>query len=355
MGKALPGDTIFVRGGTYSPGATVPITTGGEPNRRIILTAWPGDPRPVFDFKAQPRGNDSRGVELRADYWTLYGIDIRRAGDNGLYISGSNNVIEFCTFFENGDSGLQLGQGASDNRIVNCDSFYNSDVREGNADGFAYKMDVGGGNLFTGCRAYNNSDDGWDGYLRGTPGDMNNDMVDCWAFCNGYRSNGEPGRGDGNGFKTGGYDPGNPLAHNVSLDRCIAAHNRVNGFDRNSNKGQIVITNSTSEGNGRNNFSFPAGKDPEQSSDKQIVIRNSISVNGVEVFVARPVVCENDSWQAGIVFTEADFESLDYRQLYRPRKADGSLPDITYLQPKAGGQLMDASGRVTMSHLRNVP
>ncbi|MDR2936306.1 MAG: right-handed parallel beta-helix repeat-containing protein [Rikenellaceae bacterium] len=355
VSKVFPGDTIFVRGGVYPLDAMVAITTNGEPEGRIVLSKHRGDARPVFDFSAQPRRGDARGFELRADYWTIYGIDIRLAGDNGLYISGSNNLVEFSTFSENNDSGLQLGQGASNNLILNCDSFYNSDPREGNADGFAYKMDVGGGNLFSGCRSYNNSDDGWDGYLRGTSGDMDNAMVNCWAFCNGYRKNGDPGQGDGNGFKTGGYDPRHPLAHNVSLDRCIAAHNRVNGFDRNSNKGRIVITNCSSEGNGRNNFSFPTGKDPEQFPGKQIIIQNSISINGPEVFVAGPIVCGNNSWQTGKTYTESDFESLDYKQLYRPRKADGSLPDITYLQPKAGGQLMDTAGRIDMSYYRNMP
>ena len=68
----------------------------------------------------------------------------------------------------NADTGLQIGNGASNNTIVNCDSFYNADSTLENADGFACKLDAGTGNQFIGCRAWQNLDDGWDGYLRGT-------------------------------------------------------------------------------------------------------------------------------------------------------------------------------------------
>ena len=33
-----------------------------------------------------------------------------------MNVSGSNNTIEFCSFSENRDTGLQLGGGASNNR-----------------------------------------------------------------------------------------------------------------------------------------------------------------------------------------------------------------------------------------------
>ena len=38
----------------------------------------------------------------------------------------------------------------------------------GNADGFCDKQFTGGGNTYINCRAWNNSDDGWDLYKRGT-------------------------------------------------------------------------------------------------------------------------------------------------------------------------------------------
>ena len=62
---------------------------------------------------------------------------------------GSFNIIEFCSFSGNGDSGLQLDNGASGNQIINCDSYQNADPPDyGDADGFAPKLSVGGGNSF---------------------------------------------------------------------------------------------------------------------------------------------------------------------------------------------------------------
>ncbi len=104
-------------------------------------------------------------------------------------MSGSNNIIEFCCFYENRDTGLQLGGGAANNQIINCDSYYNCDSSQGNADGFSPKMDVGTGNYFYGCRSWQNSDDAYDGYLRGAD-DVTTTYENCWAFKAGYLKDG---------------------------------------------------------------------------------------------------------------------------------------------------------------------
>lgn len=54
---------------------------------------------------------------------------------------------------------LQLGGGASHSTILNGDSYYNADSTPENADGFAAKLDVGTGNKFIDCRAWQNLDD----------------------------------------------------------------------------------------------------------------------------------------------------------------------------------------------------
>jgi hypothetical protein len=51
-------------------------------------------------------------LKLQGDYWYIYGIDVRKAGDNCLYITGSQNVVEFSTFSECADTGVQLAKGA---------------------------------------------------------------------------------------------------------------------------------------------------------------------------------------------------------------------------------------------------
>ena len=171
----IPGTTIYVRGGTYAYSSTITLSRSGNSANMYSLLAYPGE-RPLLDFSSTSAG--TRGIRVSGSYWHIKGFDIWKAGDNGMNVSGSNNVIEFCSFSENGDTGLQLGGGASNNQVINCDSYFNVDASQGNADGFAPKLDVGTGNYFYGCRAWQNSDDVWDGYLRPS-NDVTDPLVNC--------------------------------------------------------------------------------------------------------------------------------------------------------------------------------
>lgn len=130
------GETIYVRGGTYSLTATITLNKSGTENARISLLAYPGE-KPVLDFSAQTLSGSNRGVVLTGSYWLVRGLDITGAGDNGMLISGgNNNIIELCNFYRNRDSGLQIDNGASNNTIINCDSYFNADPPDyGDADG----------------------------------------------------------------------------------------------------------------------------------------------------------------------------------------------------------------------------
>lgn len=68
----------------------------------------------TLDFLQQNIAGTSRGVQINADYWHLYGFDVKGAGDNGVYIAGSYNIVENCSFHENQDTGLQIGRASSD-------------------------------------------------------------------------------------------------------------------------------------------------------------------------------------------------------------------------------------------------
>jgi hypothetical protein len=278
--------------------------------------------------------SSNRGLSLSGNYWRLHGIDVFAAGDNCMFVGGSNNTIEFMTFSECADTGLQLGNGASDNLIVNCDSFFNADSTLENADGFAAKLDVGSGNRFVGCRAWNNLDDGWDGYLR--PADnVTTTHEDCWAIDNGKLKNGSVGAGDGNGFKSGGSD-GKNLSHHASYTRCIAAGNVHDGFDHNSNRGNITILQSAAHDNGANiNFGTVniAGS---------LVVKNSISLGNRGEQSATTTDVTDNSWQDGREATAGDFISIDPSPLKGPRKSDGSLPDIDYLRLAPDSDLRNA-------------
>ena len=347
--SADPGDVIYLRGGTYKCTSQIVLSRSGTPARKIGLYAYPKDSkRPRLDFSSMEERSTNQGILLRASYWHLKGIDVFKAGDNGLLVAGGHkNVIEFCTFSECSDSGLQISKGSSGNTVLNCDSFFNADTSRENADGFACKMDAGTGNKFVGCRAWQNLDDGWDGYLRGTDG-ISTVYENCWAFKNGYLKDGSPSGGDGNGFKTGGSD-NKKLRHDAVLRNCIASGNRVKGFDHNSNRGNVTLYNCIAHGNGTN---MGFGRTNPVAT---LTIKNCAVLGPVGPLYGTTAVVSHNSWQNGILCNDSDFQSVDMSQLAKPRNRDGGLPAITYLRPVRGSDLIDRGVNVGLPFHASAP
>ncbi|MEX1381760.1 right-handed parallel beta-helix repeat-containing protein, partial [Lutibacter sp.] len=334
IANAVPGEKIYVHGGNYVFDSTIDINNNGSEANAISLLAHPGDDtRPKFDFSSMSENSSNRGIQLDGNNWHIKGIDVYGAGDNGMYIKGNNNLIEFCTFSENSDTGLQIGNGASNNTILNCDSFYNADSSLENADGFACKLDAGTNNKFIGCRAWQNLDDGWDGYMRGND-NITTTYENCWAIDNGFLKDGSVSGGDGNGFKTGGSD-NKDLKHNAVYTNCIAVGNGFDGFDHNSNRGDVTIYNCSAFDNGKN-YSFSNTNPLEK-----LTIKNSNVLGDFGSINATTLDVTNNSWQDGITVDADDFKSLDYSQLLNARNADGSLPDVTFFHLNAGSDLID--------------
>lgn len=330
------GDIIYVQEGTYTFNGKIGVSKSGNSENPISILPHPDNTtRPTFDFSSMSENSSNRAISLSGSYWHIKGIDVFGAGDNGMFISGHHNTIEFCSFSECKDSGLQIGNGASNNTILNCDSYNNADSSIENADGFACKLDAGDGNAFIGCRAWQNLDDGWDGYLRGAD-NITTTYENCWAFNNGYLKNGTIGGGDGNGFKTGGSDD-KLLKHNAIYKNCIAINNVYDGFDHNSNRGNVELYNCASYLNGRNiNFS-------SNNIAQALTIKNTISFEGKnsDSFSATTTDISNNSWQDNLQANNEDFTSLDIEQLKGARKTDGSLPDITFMQLVTDSDLID--------------
>ncbi len=338
----VAGDSIVVRGGTYKNTATIKMNGSGTADSRLFLVTYPGE-RATLDFSSMAEASSNRGIVLSGSYWYIYGIDIKGAGDNGLNITGSHNIIEFCSFFENRDSGCQLNTGASYNRLINCDSYYNIDASEGNADGFSPKMDVGTGNFFYGCRSWQNSDDGWDGYLRGAD-NVTDTLENCWCFKNGYRKDGSASDGNGNGFKMGGSDAKN-LAHNFVLINCISFDNRVKGFDQNNNVGSMTLINCTSYHNGTN-YSV---------SSSTLTAGHALTVINCTISGTKGTVSANVEKTCNWSTATTDFVSLDTTGVRGPRKANGSLPFLPFLRPSATGKLIDAGTNVGLPFIGSAP
>lgn len=345
-----PGDTIYVRGGVYSYASRINLTKSGTATSKICLYAYSNE-RPILDFSLVPEGSSNQGIRLQGWYWHIRGLEIRGAGDNGMLISnGSYNTIEFCAFYNNRDTGLQLDQGAAYNQIVNCDSYNNVDSSHGNADGFAPKLTVGAGNYFYGCRAWNNSDDGFDGYLRGAD-NISTVLENCWAFMNGYLANGSASMGNGNGFKLGGGDNGNSdsLKHNVTLINCIAFDNRVKGFDQNNNRGSMTLYHTTAYRNGTN-YSLSGAV----AFGKTITIVNAVAL-GPAGSIANFAIQQTNSWMPSFTVTAEDFLSLDTTGVRGPRMSDGSLPNLSFLRLAVGSDLIDAGTNIGRPYYGSAP
>ncbi|WP_181592937.1 bacterial Ig-like domain-containing protein [Paenibacillus sp. YN15] len=242
-----PGQTIVLQEGVYKRSSPLFINkyNDGTADAMKYLVAAPGT-RPVIDFDEK-----SEGVVLGGNYWHVKGIDFARSAANtkGFTVGGSYNIVEDSRFYENGDTGLQISRtDGSDNKadwpsynlILNSTSFDNKDPSQNNADGFAAKLTVGEGNVFRGCIAHNNIDDGWDLYTKAGTGAIGAVIIeDSIAYNNGTLTNGEVGKGDKNGFKLGGE--GIHVPHIIR--NSIAFGNGAYGYTSNSNPGLIVENN----------------------------------------------------------------------------------------------------------------
>ncbi len=324
--EAIAGDTIYVMKGIYVSSSTILINSSksGTFENPYHLYSFPGD-TVILDFYPQSFGD--RGINLRADYWNIRGIVVKNAGDNGLYIEGEYNTIKNCTFYGNDDSGLQISGGGAHNIIINCDSYNNADPDNEDADGFAAKLDIGPGNEFYGCRAWNNSDDGWDLY----ESDDSVVIADCWAFRNGYLANNSPSLGDGNGFKVGG----NFVAGNHLVRNCLAFDNRKYSYHQNNNTGEVAIYNSLGWDSQQRNFNFYL----DVAGPNTLV--NNISFNGGSGDKFTNCTMTTNSWQS-IDADESDFVSLNKSLATDARQLSGELPSNAFARLAIGSNLIDS-------------
>ncbi|MFJ9704429.1 right-handed parallel beta-helix repeat-containing protein [Streptomyces sp. NPDC101234] len=267
ISRIAAGGTIYLRGGTYAYSSTVTVPAGSNGSSAALttLSAYPGE-TPVLDFSAQSESSSNRGIQLFANYWHLYGLTVEHAGDNGIYVGGSNNVVERVVTAYNRDTGLQLGRISSstsssawpsNNLIVSSESHDNEDSGGENADGFASKLTTGTGNVFRYDVSHNNIDDGWDLYTKTDTGAIGPVTIEySLSYGNGTLTDGtQNANGDRNGYKLGG----DAIAVNHVVQHDIAYDNGHHGFTYNSNPGTMTISNNVSIDNTERNFSFDKG------------------------------------------------------------------------------------------------
>jgi hypothetical protein len=377
IAKSLTGgDSLILRGGLYSFSTLQQISKSGLEGNLLQIVAYPNE-TPILDFRTQSYNSSNQGVKISGSYIRFTGIFVQGAGDNGIQVTGSNNVIEHCTARWNCDSGFQFKTG-SDNLILNCDSYENFDYESGgtsspdyggNADGFADKQYTNTGtNTYKGCRAWRNGDDGWDSYEK--VGNTVYDSCTCYAMAPDsfdmtnhirfktdsaswfYQFRNASGRyliknyGNGNGFKLGG----NYTANNATLHNCISVSNAVKGFDQNNNNGTMILYNCISYNN-QTNYGF------QNSSYGTLIIKNCASLNSAKSnsFNCKQVTQDHNSWNTGFSCTSADFVSLDFTQILNDRQADGSLPEVTFLHLVSTSGMIDQGTDVGLAYKGSAP
>ena len=305
--KVVPGDTVYIRGGEYRireeqmmggdhlRAYVFEMNKSGTQAKRICYTGYQ-DERPIFNLaEVKPEGKRVSVFYVSGSYLHFRNFEIiktqvtirEHTQSECIYNQGGNhNIYENLAMHDGMAIGFYLVRG-SNNLVLNCDAYNNYDpVSEngtgGNVDGFGGHPASASytGNVFKGCRAWYNSDDGFD-LIKAQAAYT---IEDCWAFYNGYKPGGFVGAGDGTGFKAGGYGMRskvkmpNEIPHHV-VKNCLAYKNKNKGFYANHHLGGISWFNNTGYQN-PSNFCMLNRKSPGEIVDVDgydHIIRNNLS------------------------------------------------------------------------------
>ncbi|HMJ53753.1 MAG TPA: right-handed parallel beta-helix repeat-containing protein [Polyangiaceae bacterium] len=362
---ASAGDTVYIRGGEYifnSSTAAVGVlfNKSGAQNQRINYWAYPGE-KPIFDFFGMNAQARLYGFRVTGSWLHFRGLELRGVQQIIMTVNeswcirvegGSNDIFELLDLHHNQGPGLFIQAGSS-NQVLNVDSHENYDpaMSGGNSDGFGCHS-TGTGNIFSGCRSWWNSDDGFD--FINSPGACT--VEHSWAFRNGYQPGTTTAAGNGAGFKAGGFGldtttfPATIPRHVIRFN--VAWGNRSQGFYANHHPGAIEWLNNTAFNNPRN---FDMLADVGAAAH---FLRNNLAA-GTGTALANATAAEIDqvsnSWSLAVTVSNADFASVTDTSVLSPRQADGSLPNIDYLHLAAGSDLIDKGVSVGFPHVGAAP
>ena len=244
--RSSSGRTIWVKAGTYPLSETMSL----DGRAGIRISGVTCGEMPVIDVSSV--GFSVRAIKMGGSNYHLRYLEIKgtHSADNCFNVDGSGNTFEWLKIHDCGNTGIRIDGGGADNKVINCDSYLNYDEEHGGtqADGFAAKSNIGTGNEFMGCRAFQNADDGWDHHNAGI---ATVTLTYCWAFDMSHPRSTEGG--DGHGFELGGvgdYGPNGPH----TLKECFSFHNPSWGFDLNGNDSGVTCTGCGAWGNGEGAF-----------------------------------------------------------------------------------------------------
>ncbi|WP_271190311.1 right-handed parallel beta-helix repeat-containing protein [Dactylosporangium matsuzakiense] len=372
---AQAGDTVYFRGGTYSytrasSGCSsgtarvdaITLNKSGAAGNPIRYWAYP-DERPVFDFSKMTDNCRIKGIDVTGSYLHLQGLEITGVRQNnnlnheswGIWVSGSNNTFERINAHHNMGPGLFIQDGGG-NLVLNSDSHDNYDSMTSNgagesADGFGAHISANHpGNVFRGCRAWNNSDDGFD-LINAFSSVL---IENSWAWHNGYIPGTNTSAGNGNGFKAGGYGGdyvGNGAKHTVRTS--VAFGNKAAGFYANHHTVANDYFNNTSYNN-HPDYNM-LGVNAAGAAVGLGNLRNNIAYGGTLTSNMSGANATTNSWNLSVTLSDGQFQSVSTSGWVAPRQADGSLPVLRNFRLAAGSALIDKGVNVGLPYSGTAP
>jgi len=353
-----PGDTGYIRGGTYVPTTTTSTFIHCDWNGMVGTSTQPitiqnyQNEVPVYDFTGFITAIDAsvcvdlnnssyvkvKGLRVTGFAQAVSGNDINR----GMVMEETTScTFEQCTVDNMGGPGFVVGSNAVKAYFINCDASYCADPNTpgtpyGGADGFNISGNITGSDVtLIGCRAWWCSDDGFDNFNVNTVITYQN----CWAFWNGYIPGTFTPVGNGTGFKLG---PTNtvPLARTTRiLYNCLAFENLDAGFGQNTAETRFSMLNCTAHKNTGNGWWFAWYPSYSQPFYNNIAWDNTA---GEIDEAGGNIGGSNNTWDGVVTVSDADFLSVDSTGSDGARGADGSLPVLDYLHLAPGSDLINA-------------
>jgi hypothetical protein len=366
---AVAGDTVYVRGGVYMVATSSAIgislsRSGTSDTNRIRYWAYQNE-KPVLDFSQVPAASGgTTAVSVSGSWLHLKGFEIRNVrmasrSSTGVGVSGHDDIFELLDIHDIAGAGLFIHGGDANNGghlVLNCDSHDNydpnSDQGDGqNADGFGVHYQLGGpSTTIRGCRAWNNSDDGYDYISQEVP------VITEWSFA---MSNGRGADGNGNGFKIGSSKRG--IRHIVRNN--VAWKNKAAGFYANHSSCGNTWLNNTSYMNGTQYNMLASTWDAAGNrtdgviltGDKVHRMRNNIGFPNKNSNMTGVDTAFN-TWDLGIAETAAAFENTSDAGCTGPRDAGGNIPSAcTFMRLTAGSPLIDKGTDVGLPYVGPTP
>ena len=380
------GDTVCFRGGTYNVtdsqvmkikgvyAFVFALEKAGTAEHRTCYMGYPGE-RPVFDFSALMLDGKHRfaAFYLGADYvhlrnFDIVGVPVRIKGHTQSECvsarRGSHCIVEDIAMHDGMAIGYYQKRG-SHNLVVDCDAYNNYDDYSegpygGNVDGFGchvfdtFEVE----NVFRRCRAWRNSDDGFDLISCAAPVEIDH----CMAFYNGYCPSSSPAdtvnfvsAGDGNGFKAGGWGMNKrktkcpDVCPSHYIHHSLAYRNKAHGFYANHHLAGNTWENNTSCGN-RSNYNMLNRKNTFEAIDVpgyDHSLANNVSWTFTDASLGGHLInidpdrvtLTNNSFAPSVSSVEVTaemFVSTSVSLLFTRRLPDGRLPSIDFLRGKAG-------------------